>query len=69
MEHLTVRLSDFSDRFLLMKKYARNRILIVDDEPTCLLGTKVMLRAVIGNDHTADFAKDLDALVDVAMNG
>ena len=42
-----------------LKKY-RNRILIVDDEPVCLLGVRQMLHMC---------SVDIENVVDVAMNG
>ena len=44
-----------------MRKHKNKRILIVDDDPTCLLGTKQMLR-ISGK-------IDLDVYIDLAMNG
>lgn len=58
---LTARLYNFAVKWDYMMKNRRQRILIVDDEPMCLMGIKRMLRAAS--------LVDLDALVDVAMNG
>lgn len=54
------RIYFFADHMKSVLETGRNRILVVDDEATCLMGVRSLLKG----------AKiDVDTLVDVAMNG